>query len=225
MFTEFLLTGIVGLAIIACCEVFIRKNKLKGENARKLVHITIALYASTWAFYLSPLLIALISVILIGAVIVVQKYNILHSMRSVRRVTYGEIWYPVGIGISALLFHNPYVYAIAILHMGLADGLAAVVGMGMGKHARKFKVAGMTKSLAGTLVFITTSFIVYFAYWVLFSNQTFFQESILYAAIISISSAILVAMTELLSPKGSDNVIVPVVAGLFAILPTLQLII
>lgn len=217
-------TGIGGLLLLLLCEALIRQNHLRGENARKLVHITVALYAATWAFYLSSQVIAIISVVLVGAVVIVQKSRFLHSLHSVRRVTYGELWYPLGIGISAILFTNPYIYALAVLHMGLADGLAAVVGVGMGKNAKRFTILHQTKSVAGTLVFITTSFVLYLSYWVLFSAVPLFADSLLNAALISLSAAILVAGVELVAPKGSDNILVPMAAGILAVLPTVQLI-
>lgn len=225
MFSPFIATGIVGILIILLCELVIRTFKIKGENARKLLHISVALYAATWAFYLSQSTIALISLILVAVVVFAQKYTFLHSFKSVKRITYGEIWFPLGIGVSAILFVNPAIYAIAVLHMGMADGLAAVVGVGMGNNAKKFRIYKQTKSIAGTLVFIATSFVIYLGYWLVFASVPVFENSITNAVAISLSSAIFVAATELVSPKGSDNILVPIVAGLFAILPTIQLII
>lgn len=225
MLRDFILTGLGGVILLLACESIIHLLRLKGENARKLVHIVIAIYAATWALYLDSTVIALISVILVSVVVIVQKYPILQSLKTINRVTYGEIWYPLGIGLSAILFANPYIYAIAVLHMGLADGLAAVVGVGMGKEAKKFKVFKQTKSLAGTLVFITTSFVIYMAYWLVLSSVTIFSQSVINAIAISLSSAVIVAFIELFSPKGSDNILVPLAAGLLAILPAVQLII
>ncbi len=225
MLLYFILTGLGGIALLLLCELVIYLLKLRGENARKLVHIVIAIYAASWAFYLDGTVIALISVILVGVVIVVQKYPILHSFKTVKRMTYGEIWYPLGIGLSAILFTNPYIYAIAVLHMGLADGLAAVVGVGMGKEAKRFKVRKQTKSIAGTLVFITTSFVLYMAYWLAISSVTTFSQSVINAITISLSSAIIVAFVELISPKGSDNILVPIAAGMLAILPAIQIVV
>lgn len=225
MLLQLIATGIGGVVLLLACELLIRKKLVRGENARKLVHITIALYAATWAFYLPPQIIATISIILIIAVAIVQRFKLLHSFKSVSRITYGEMWYPIGIGISALLFTNPYIYAIAVLHMGLADGLAAVVGVGMGKEAKRFKVGSNTKSVAGTLVFVATSFIIYLAYWLLFSGSSFFENSVFYASVISLSSAIIIATIEVIAPKGSDNILVPVCAGLFALLPAMQVIV
>lgn len=225
MLLYFILTGLGGIALLLLCEIVIHLFKLKGENARKLVHIVIAIYAASWAFYLDRTVIALISVILVSVVIIVQKYSLLHAFKTVKRVTYGEIWYPLGIGLSAILFTNPYIYAIAVLHMGLADGLAAVVGVGMGKEAKRFTVRKQTKSIAGTLVFITTSFVLYMAYWLVIASVATFSQSIFNAIMISLSSAIIVAFVELLSPKGSDNILVPIAAGLLAVLPAIQIVV
>ena len=225
MLLNFIITGLGGVILLLLCEFVIHICKLKGENARKLVHIVIAIYAASWAFYLPPTIIALISIILVSMVIVFQKYTILHSFKTVKRITYGEIWYPLGIGLSAILFTDSYVYAIAVLHMGLADGLAAVVGVGMGKEAKRFTVRKQTKSIAGTLVFITTSFVLYMAYWLVISSVPIFSQSVSNAIAISLSSAIIVAFVELLSPKGSDNILVPITAGMLAILPAIQIVV
>lgn len=225
MLLYFICTGLGGIALLLICELLIYICKLKGENARKLVHIVIAIYAASWAFYLDATVIALISVILVSVVIIVQKYPLLHSFKTVKRMTYGEVWYPLGIGLSAILFTNPYVYVIAVLHMGIADGLAAVVGVGMGKEAKRFKVYKQTKSVAGTLVFITTSFVLYTAYWLVVSSVATFSQSVGNTIAISLSSAIIVAFVELFSPKGSDNILVPIAAGMLAILPAIQIVV
>lgn len=225
MLVTFALTGIIGVILLLVCELIIRLKVIKGEYARKLVHIVIALYASTWAYFLDPTTIVLISLILVAVVIVAQRYPLLISMRAVRRITYGEIWFPLGIGISALMFTNPAVYAVAILHMGLADGLAAVVGVGMGRKAGNFTVMNGTKSIAGTVTFILVSFCIYMVYWIWLTDIALFNNNLIFASIVSLSAAIIVAMVELLSPKGSDNILVPITAGVFAVLPTIQLII
>lgn len=225
MLVTFIATGLIGLLILLLCEYIIRVLHIKGEYARKLVHITIACYAATWAFFIDPTGIALISLILIGAVILMQKYPIMQSLHTAQRITYGELWYPLGIGLSAILFTNPTIYALAVLHMGLADGMAAVVGVSMGKRAVKFKINHHTKSVAGTLTFVAVSFTIFLLYWLLLANVPLFSDSALYASIISLSSAVIVASIEVFAPKGSDNILVPIAAGLLAILPAIQFIV
>lgn len=218
MLLQFVLTGLGGLLILIVCEALIRSKTLKGEYARKLVHIAISVYAASWAFYLNRQTIILISIILFLAVLITQKFHILKSMQSVKRVTYGELYYPLGIGLSAFLFREPAIYAIAVLHMGLADGFAAIVGVSMANKAKKFRYRGALKTLEGSLTFAFISFTLNMLYWFFFVNDTglFVPTS---AIIYSISCAAMLAVTEIISPRGSDNVIIPLFAGILLLLP------
>lgn len=218
MFLQFALTGIGGLLILAACETIIRTKALKGEYARKVVHISISIYAASWAFYLNRPAILLISAILLAAVLIVEKFHIFRSVQSVRRVTYGELYYPIGIGLSALLFKEPAVYAIAVLHMGLADGFAAIVGVSMANKAKKFRYRGALKTLEGSLTFFAVSLILNSLYWLVFVGNTGLF-SVLSAVIYSSSCAAILAVAEIMSPRGSDNIIIPAFAGILLLLP------
>lgn len=218
MLLQFVLTGLGGLAILLACEVLIRSKTIKGEYARKLVHIAISVYAASWAFYLNRQTIVLISVILFAAVLFTQKFHVLKSMQSVRRVTYGELYYPIGIGLSAFLFKEPAIYAIAVLHMGLADGFAAIVGVSMANKAKKFRYRGALKTLEGSLTFASISFVLNMLYWFFFVNNTGLLEPV-GAIVYSLSCAAILAVAEIISPRGSDNVIIPLFAGILLLLP------
>ena len=211
--------------ILLVGEVLWRLNIVRGEYARKFVHILTATFAAFWAFYMPPSAIAFVALCMIAVVIKVSRYSLFNSIRAIKRATYGEIWYPLGIGVTALIFVDPYVYAIAILHLGLADGMAAVVGVGLGKKAKIYKVGKSKKSVAGTATFIAISFAIYLLFWLKFDPSGVFASSPGIAVLLSASSAIVVSAVEAIAPKGSDNIAVPVVAGLFAVLPTMQLIV
>lgn len=218
--TSVAVTGIIGLMIITIGETLHRLGLLKGEFARKFIHILIAVFASTWAHYLSWQMIVAICLLLIIVVIIVAQYSFLRSIKAVHRVTLGEVWYPAGIALVAILFRDPVVYSLAILHMGLADGFAAVVGVGLGRRAIRFKLNDATKSVAGTLTFFLISFILYSVYWTGHAEGSYFFYNTMPAVVLSATSAFLVAIVELVAPNGSDNLLVPFSAGLLAFLPT-----
>jgi dolichol kinase len=207
--------------ILLLSEYLCQKRILKGEFARKFVHIITATFAAFWPLFLSYPQIIVLSVIFAITVVIVKKFKILRSLRSVRRATYGEIWYAVGIGISAILFQDNAIYTIAVLHMALADGFAAVVGVGLGKKAIKYRYKNVTKSIAGTATFFVISFALNLLYWfVLRLDTSSLTISPALPVLLSASAAIILSFVEIISPKGSDNVLVPVAAGLLLWIPT-----
>lgn len=208
--------------VLLISEYLCRKRILKGEYARKFVHIITATFAAFWPLFLSYYEIAILSLIFAAAVVVIKKFKILRSFHAVRRVTYGELWYALGIGLVALLFQDNAIYAIAILHMALADGFAAVVGVGLGKKAVNYRYRHATKSVAGTTTFFGISFALNLYYWLGVGVDPFAIQSVstILPVMLSIGAATILSFAEVISPKGSDNVIVPVLAGALLWLPT-----
>lgn len=93
MFLQFVLTGLGGLLILLACQGIIKHKKIKGEYARKLVHISVAIYAATWALYLPQNVIILIGGLLALSILLVKKLPFIHAVKTVQRITYGEIFY------------------------------------------------------------------------------------------------------------------------------------
>ena len=89
----------------------------------------------------------------------------------------------------------------AILQMGLADGLAALVGVQLGK-SNSYIIFNHTKSIAGTITFLVTSIIILLIY-VHFGHA---QLSVLWLLIIAAVGSVL----ENVSVRGLDNLLVPV---------------
>ncbi len=219
MFLQLVLTGIGGIAIILACEALIKLKKVKGEYARKLVHISISIYAASWAYFLPYWMITLISLLLIAGVLIVKQFHLMQSLRPVKRVTNGELYFAAAIGITAALFHEPAIYAIAILHLGLADGFAAIVGVGMSEKKNRFKYRGAVKSIEGTLTFVAVSFFLNVSYWIWLTNHPICNSAPLFIAVYSLICAMVLASLEIASPKGSDNIIIPVATGFFLWVP------
>lgn len=217
-----ILIAIVGTGLILLIgELLWKKRKLKGEYARKFVHILTASFAAFWPLFVSRAGIVLISVLFIATIIAVKKLNLFKSLRSIRRATYGEVWYAIGIGVSAVLFQSNAIYAVAILHMALADGFAAIVGVSFSKRANRFKYNGSRKSIEGSLTFIAISFFLNALYWTWFSIHPVGGGSAILIVLYSLACAVALSGLEIASPKGSDNLIIPVAAGLFLWIPVI----
>lgn len=212
--------GIASSLIIG--ELLWHAKILRGEYARKFIHITSATYIAFWPLFLSQIEIVLISLSFIVILVITKKLGLFKSLRSIKRVSYGEIWYALGIGVCALLFTDSAVFAVAVLTMALADGMAAVVGVSFKNKAGVFMVHGHKKSFAGTLTFIIVSFIINYIYFSKYGFDTLpaILAMPVFYAMISFANATILSVAEIFSPKGSDNIIVPVLAGMLVLAPT-----
>jgi len=134
-----------------------------------------------------------------------MKFNIFKSIHSVKRDSLGEIYFAISVGLITFINPSHLVYTISLLTMSLADGLAALVGTYYGMN-RKYKVYGRAKTVLGSLTF----FIVALVLILIYIDKTGHVFSLGYLAV-----AAGLTLIENISPKGMDNLLVPLVAALF----------
>lgn len=183
-----------------------RAKHLHPELTRKFVHVTVGTFVAFWPFYLPWRVIAGISLLFFIIIVVSMRFEILHSIHAVQRTTKGELLFALAIGVLALLATNKWVFMASMLNLSLGDGIAALVGILKGE-GNEYKILGHTKSKAGTIAFLTTSFVVSIVY-LLFSGAGF---SLVTLFIVPIAAAI----TENVAINGTDNLAIPVVVALF----------
>lgn len=198
------------LPLIVCAIVFVilvvaeiggRNGLLKSEFGRKFVHISVGSFVAFWPFFLSWQQIIALSIAFL-VVIAASKYlRIFRAIHSVQRPTWGEVFFAISVGLLATLTNEEWIYTIALLHMSLADGFAAVVGTKFGKN-NSYKVVGHTKSVAGTGAFMVVSLLLFVLYGVATGAP-------LAPAIIA-SGVLVAAAFENISIYGFDNLVVPV---------------
>ncbi len=121
----------------------------------------------------------------------------------------GLIFYAISYTVLAYLFPSrPWIIAAGILPMAYGDSAAALVGE---RHGRMRYGFVRDKSLEGSLAMFATSFLslavsmFYFSY--LYGFAAF--EKIVPA----LAVAVVVAVVECLSPKGFDNITVPLLGA------------
>jgi phytol kinase len=184
-----------------------RTNKLRGESARKLIHILVGSYVAFWPFFISFETIQLISAAFLLVVALSLKFNVFKSIHGVARQTWGEVLFAVAIGLMAVLTDEPWVFAACILHLSVADGLAALTGLKWGKSTM-YTVAGHKKSLVGTGVFWLCSLVITaVAIYHLPYLQLESRNLLLWLPLAT-------SLTENFGLGGTDNVLVPVIVYL-----------
>jgi phytol kinase len=101
------------------------------------------------------------------------------------------------------VINRPEIGAVGILVLGYGDGLAAVVGKAYGKR----KLVN-NKSLEGSLTMLLASFVVILV--VLLVSGAALVTTLIAAVVVSILSTVI----ELYTPKGLDNLSVPLFSSL-----------
>ena len=192
------LTCAIVAAAIVGAEVAARRLRLPEFAARKTLHVTAclavvlgAVVADFRAFVWTGLIFT--------AVMAATRLLPLATLAAMRRKSLGEVFFPVGVAVSALVAPNARAFVVAMLMLGLADTAAALVG-------RRVRSPSLLwdKTLAGSIAFLATAS-------VLASFALPWPHALAVAAAGTVAEAT--------CPKGSDNLAIPVVAALgFALL-------
>jgi phytol kinase len=127
----------------------------------------------------------------------------------------GLIYYAFSFTLLALFFASrPYIIAAGILPMAYGDALAAVIGEKYGK--KQYRVFAK-KSLEGSAVMFLVSFVCLEAALLFFAYLYALPLQILTLSAMGV--AVSVTFAEALSPKGFDNITVPMLgASIFLLL-------
>lgn len=150
---------IVGLAVLFASDHIGRKKIVSEELSRKIPHVVAALTFAALPFLINPKLVTYSALLLFVGAVVANKLNWFAHARRINRKSWGDIFSPAGILAASVLTDSKWVFAAAMLNLGIADTLAALIGKRFGgKHT--YKVAGQTKSLAGSLAFWVASVLI-----------------------------------------------------------------
>ncbi len=199
-------TGIFSIfCFVFLIELASRQKKISGEVSRKVVHIIIGSFIAFWPFFMSFHTIQILSLALLSVMILSKYLNIFGSIHGVGRATFGELLFPVAIGLVATVTSSEWIFAAAILHMSLADGCAGLIGVHFIKGRGAYKIMGQTKTLIGSLVFLVISAII--TAWVVLGSSAGFSQS---AWPVVIWLPLAATLLESISPYGLDNLLVPV---------------
>jgi phytol kinase len=185
--------------LISVSEILWRYKGMHPEYTRKFVHITVGSLVAFLPLFLSRAEIVGLSAAFVVVVGAGHYLNIFRAIRSVQRPTWGEAFFAIAVGVLAYVAPHGWVYMAALLHMSLADGLAAVIGTKFGKTT-SYYVFGYQKSVVGTLTFLVVSAGIFVTY-ALCSGTGF--------SVWFIPVALGATVLENIAVRGLDNLFVP----------------
>ncbi len=185
-------------------EIMYHYLKVPVEMTRKWSHITAGLISLLFPYYFKEIQWVILLCVMFAIILAVsKKFNLLRSIHGVERKTYGSYLFPLAVIISFAAFqfsHYDYLnFYLPVLSLAVCDLCAALVGK---KYPlRKVKLYGESKSIGGFLAFIVSSVIL---------QMVLIDVGFHISVLLIIGSAIIAAIAELFSPKGFDNVTIPV---------------
>lgn len=200
------LLGLAGIFLILIFSEYLWNTKriTTREASRKLVHMATGTFIAFWPFFMSFAWIQALSVLLLVVVFASKRLHIFKSIHGVPRPTYGEVLFAVGIFLSATFAQTEWIYTAAVLHLALADGIAALVGIRFIKRF-SYTVFGQTKTIIGSLAFYLVSLAITTAVVVL--------DPVDYGStgqVIVIWLPVSATLLENIGVYGTDNLFVPV---------------
>ena len=218
MIIDLLELSLVGLVLaVAALIVFVGQGlfvagNVRVEYSRKLIHIGLSMWVAWWLFLMPVNVIIVASMLLASGVFITKRFGLLKSIHGVRRSTHGEVTYALGITATAILFPHPAVYALAILNLGFADGMAAVMGIRFGgKRYGLWGRAESGKTLVGSFTAFSFTALSGLMFWLL--APTLSASWLIIGAHVLLV-AYLVSSLEFVSRSGFDNIILPLTVAL-----------
>lgn len=223
----FFIAVIYAVFVLTVADIARRKLNMGSDFTRKIVHLFAGLAIWTVPYYTHAWVATFVA--LLFAIFLLMANNVRFSkffsaMARPEDVEHGSVrgpfWYAVSITVLTGIFtflelESIYFLAAASIQMMMfGDGMSAPIGMKYGKNHTK-TILGSHRSLQGSLaLFIFSFFGALLAFWyfgilnygVLAPGGLILWNEIIIMALIGSITATLV---ELVSPKGTDNILLP----------------
>ncbi|MFT5971305.1 MAG: hypothetical protein ACI9CP_001445 [Cryomorphaceae bacterium] len=209
---DFLLAGLV-LFFVLLAEILHRKELVNPVFARKILHIG-AISVSAFSVYfleIDQLLVIIgIAIPLLAAAVFLGFFKDEDSGRK----SFGILYFAISFFVLTYFFgyDRPHLVFYPLMVLAWSDGLATVIGYGIGK--RKFDFSPEGKTMEGGLTFATITFLV-LAFSAKLMPETIPQINLELALFMAVFLAIL----ELLSVRSVDNLWVPAAVTYWLLVP------
>jgi len=217
-----ILSYVYAFGMLLIVEFIGKKFKWHQDFTRKIIHMGAGLWIwgilyffDNWQYGIIPFATFIILNFLF------YKFQIFKAMDTAES-TPGTVYFAVSITIlTAWLWrtdgtadHVP-IAAAAIMAMTIGDALASIFGRKWGKHT--YTIWGSTRSFEGSAVMAVSSFIVIGLTLSLLPGSTLSTHSIPFSqasvTVLTLAGGITAVAAESISPKGTDNLFVPLLSA------------
>jgi len=206
--TVLFLFGILFLLIFN--EMVYRRLGLKGEITRKFAHFTATLSTITFPYlFNSHWYVLILAVIFFILLFVSRNRTYLKSIHDIDRESLGSYLLPVSIYLTFLvadLMDNRLLFILPILVLAICDPIAGILGINLQQYNHKIKIFSwkLQKTWIGSLSFFVSCLIISIIA-LYFNLQNFTLKTFWLALVVAFVST----LTEMLSWRGTDNLVIP----------------
>ena len=208
--------------IVATIFIAVRiKTRFPTNLMRKFLHIMIGNFVYVIPFFTFttfpanfPFFVASPFIILTLLASPSSPINLKNKISGLTEITtgghqFGLVLYAISYTVLAFFFSTkPYVIIAGILPMAFGDAAASIVGQKLGRHKlNKFS----KKTVEGTITMFTVTFVSVTLSLLLFSYLCPFSTFTLIFASLGVAAA--AAGLEALTPRGLDNLTVPLLSA------------
>lgn len=193
-------------AIFAAAELAHRRLHLDAEITRKITHVCggiLALFLPH--FFESHWTVLILGILFFLVLFITKRTRLVQSVHDVDRSTNGEIYFPLALALTYLvasITDTFAIYPVAILALTLGDTAAWLTGKLRGKY--RYQIFGDWKSVEGSIAMGLTGTAIVIVF--LFIN---YPDTAAQMLIIGPLAGTLGAVLEAISPRGTDNLTIP----------------
>jgi phytol kinase len=235
----FFIAIIYAVIILTIADLGRRKLNLGSDFTRKIVHLFAGAAIWTVPYYPHPWVATFVALTFVIMLLLANTERFGRFFAAMARPedlehgsVRGPLWYAVSITILTAIFtftgYDQYYFIAggAIMIMMLGDGMSAPIGMKYGvNHTRV--IFGSKRSIEGCLGLFIFGFIgamVAFWWFGIFS-LTVFTPGVGYIdmTLLALIGALTATIVELVSPKGTDNVTLPMITSIVMLLVAMQM--
>jgi len=177
------------LGLFVMLEFLRSKYKVTTEITRKIAHVASGLCAIGYSYWLSNMEFFVVLLIFISFFLFNAKFQLVPSITDVSRRSIGDVLFPVGLLVlSYYLYDDKLLFSIGVAVLAVPDTIVGLYGYYFYKSKANLLRVLMYISVC-TLLLINTPL----------------------AGVHFLFLAILLSITEMISPFGTDNLTVPAI--------------
>lgn len=200
------------VALLASVETATRSWRIPAEDSRKIAHVGSALAAACLPAFMAFGSVIVLCVGFIAFMAVSRRIGLFPAVHDVDRSTLGEVYFPLGVALTAAAVPHFAPYAYGVLVMGVSDAAASIVGQRYGR--RPYRVFNAAKSFEGSAVFWAATAVITVV------ALQLSEYSPPWTAGLSVGLASVLTAVEGVSGGGIDNAVLPVAGAALLALVT-----